>query len=307
MPTWDELRLDALKNSGDPEFQQSVELLRSKPRKLLFQFGRAVTYMTFRDPSYRKFLRSSWEEVIDIIYTQLAENHSISKTYRKDDLAPVCHTSLTKVQRRFQQQPCSKLTAVKRVAYARELVKLTDNILLVGDDDLVGVELARAGFKNITVLDIDQGVLDQIGAIAARENLKINLIQHDIRNPPPHLISTTDYQLVFLDPYYSLEGINMFLSAARTLTANSQAPHFFLSVHLLSLMKEGLNGLQTLLDSQGLDAIDFQRSFNLYPIPAKTRGLIALLNKTLVKSKGIKSTNQFKFFTSDAILLKPKQ
>lgn len=303
IPSWEELCQESFSSQVETKFAEGVKKLRAKPRKLLFGFGRAVTYLALRDPSYRKFLDSSWEEVIDIIYTQVADNRGIQNKHSTDELKPVCHGSLTKVQRRFQQQPCSRLTAMRRVEYAQQIADKSAGILLIGDDDLVGVELARAGFTNITVIDIDQGVLDQLAHIGSQEGYNFKLQRHDIRQQPPEFITKGDYQLVYLDPYYSLEGVETFLGAAMAMTANSRAPYFFLSVHLLSLMKSGLSGLTPLFREFGLELYDFRRSFNFYPIPQKTRSLISLVNRTVTKSKDLVAKD-FRFFLSDAIVLR---
>lgn len=303
VPEWDELVDGSLQESHIGSFASEVNRLKKRPRHLLFGAGRLITRTVFRDPTYTKFVHSSWEEVVDIITSQMAENHRLGRHKLKEKGRPDL-TATPFPDRRYAQQPCTSETVRRRARFAIETCDRDDAILLLGDDDLVGLELARNGFTNITIVDIDQRLLDSIARQASQEKLTIGIHQHDLRKPAPaHL--QNDFELVYLDPFYSLEGVRLFLGAAIDFSTTAVAPRFFLSVHLLSLMKDGLNKLPDLFEQMGVELIGFDKSFNHYPMPRKARTFISVVNRTLTRSKVIrKGSRGFNHFVSDALCLR---
>ena len=184
--SWDRLLQNSALKSSDPSFLEKVEALKGRPRKMLFEFGRVVVHL-FKDPSLRKFIHSSWEEVVDIIAAQVAENNLMRRQYSFGDrtLSPMLEDELKEGNRKYCQQPCTKITTKRRVEMASRFAEKDDPILVLGDDDLVGLELARNGFRRVSVLDIDLELITSIGRLAQSENLTLDLYQHDLNDPIP--------------------------------------------------------------------------------------------------------------------------
>ncbi|WP_035994371.1 bis-aminopropyl spermidine synthase family protein [Leptolyngbya sp. KIOST-1] len=86
-------------------------------------------------------------------------------------------------------------------------------VLLVGDDDLVSVSLARQGIA-ATVLEVDPYTCALIQGIAQQENLPIDLWQHDLRRPlPPDLDDPSRrFDLFVTDSDFTIESFFLFLS-----------------------------------------------------------------------------------------------
>lgn len=306
IPWWEELVDCSLSQSSDPNFKDKVGAFKQKPPPTyLMRLARGICQVILRDPSHRKFINSSWEEIVDLIATQVAENNWIrlNQGINSEDLAPAI-LNYSRSNRKYMQQPCTNYTVKKRVKLAKLLCKREDNILLLGDDDMVGLELAKAGFTNVTIVDIDAKIIRLIAKIKNTLNLPISLFLHDITNPPPQK-ALKDYRLVFLDPFYSIEGVKLFLGAALRFTRqNHNYPHYFLSVHLMSLFQTGLNDLGRLFDDMGLIVDQYYHSFNTYPIPSSVRILLGLVNSVITNLPAIRSErHSFKYFTSDGILL----
>ncbi len=87
-------------------------------------------------------------------------------------------------------------------------------IAFLGDDDLVSVALALTRqCKKITVFEIDDRLNKLISQISKENNLEIEIIKQD-------LCQSLDkkyfgkYDVVFTDPPYTREGINIFLNQA---------------------------------------------------------------------------------------------
>ena len=113
--------------------------------------------------------------------------------------------------RRFNQLPCTVESRRARADLLRELNPAASRILILGDDDLLAVELAQRGFRHVTVADCDERLLERI-----RDETK------DLATPPQ--IIAADFRagfvwdghadVIFLDPPYSVSGAEAFLQLA---------------------------------------------------------------------------------------------
>ncbi|TVQ07695.1 MAG: putative methyltransferase [Leptolyngbya sp. DLM2.Bin27] len=91
-------------------------------------------------------------------------------------------------------------------------------VLLVGDDDLVSVSLARRGIQ-ATVLEVDPYTCALIQGIAQQENLPIALWQHDLRRAlPPELNDPSRrFDLFVTDSDFTVESFFLFLNRGLSL------------------------------------------------------------------------------------------
>src|SRR5690606_28125280 len=123
---------------------------------------------------------------VELIADQACRNRQILKTFNEDSrasLAPVTGKFDSRVFRPHSQLPCTQETAAQRVQKALEMFDHDAKILLLGDDDMVSVELAQAGFRNITAVDIDKKIIKNIGNICDANGLNVRLAIHDLRTP----------------------------------------------------------------------------------------------------------------------------
>jgi predicted methyltransferase len=200
--------------------------------------------------------------------------------------------------------PCTSATAAKRVAKIESLVPYDAPVLILGDDDLVSIELARRGFTDVTAFDIDPKVIAEIRQAAARSHLKINCVEQDLQKPVPQHLKR-DYRVVLFDSEYSLAGISLFLKAALDLTGRRSGTLFFVSVHLMSLFRDGISDLDAYLSAEGLELNEFNQGFNVYPTPRRLKGLIRLWNRIVIGSSTLTTEGHtFPFLLSDALLLR---
>jgi len=104
-------------------------------------------------------------------------------------------------------------TSLKRARYMKENGDLDGRkILFLGDDDLTSIASSILGSaRKIAVLDVDVRLVDYISNVSADNNLKIECIEHDLRDPLPeeHL---NKYDVFITDPPYTVEGLKLFLS-----------------------------------------------------------------------------------------------
>lgn len=84
------------------------------------------------------------------------------------------------------------------------------SILLVGDDDLLSISLARRGIE-VTLLEIDPYTCALIQELTEQENLQITIYQTDLRAPLPVELSGR-FDLFVADPDFTIEAFALFLS-----------------------------------------------------------------------------------------------
>lgn len=107
----------------------------------------------------------------------------------------------------FDQGYVTEETTIARIAllYARgDLVG--KEILVLGDDDLVSLAASLSGLpRRVVALDVDQRIIQFLRDVARKENLKLEVYHHDLREPlPPELLRRFD--TFVCDPTESFRG-----------------------------------------------------------------------------------------------------
>jgi predicted methyltransferase/DNA-directed RNA polymerase subunit RPC12/RpoP len=128
----------------------------------------------------------------------------------------------------------TKLGRVLRLHQARALAG--QRILLLGDDDLISVAIARfaaltgssAAVRRLAVVDTDADILSWINQHVAGTGTAVEAVEHDLRLPlPPSLVGAFD--VVLTDPPYTVAGAELFLSRAVMALAPQPGRHVFFS------------------------------------------------------------------------------
>ncbi len=131
----------------------------------------------------------------------------------------------------LDQTHCTVATKVRRVLKLHETGALEGkDIILLGDDDLISVAIARfaalTGIRTgaLAVVDTDPAVLSWIGERAPG----VSLTEHDLRQPlPPALAGAFD--VACTDPPYTVPGAELFLSRAVAALRPRPGGHVFFS------------------------------------------------------------------------------
>lgn len=307
IPEWSDLCSALYSPEHDDEFAKTIARLRDKQGTAIYKIARQFVSHLLPGVCYQKFLNFRWSEIVELIADQAVRNRTIlanETAESQHSMTPVTGKFDSRVFRPHSQLPCTQGTAAHRVQKALEMFSHDAKILLLGDDDMVSVELAMAGFNHVTAVDIDRKIIRNISNICDANGLNVRSEIHDLREPAPyHLIA--DYDLVFFDPEYSQAGLEMFLSAALNFTRGRPGTSFFVSIHLMSLMPSGIAAAESFLNSIGVELLEFHQGFNIYPVPARLRGLIRLVNQVLIGSKSLGVDGYtFPYFLSDAMLLR---
>jgi hypothetical protein len=305
LPAWEELASLERDPAVSPALAAAVHAIKTAPLGWQYRTARWIVDRFLQKPCYQKFAAASWGDIIDLMADQVARNHELVRSEMMEASSGSLQSRASaRLFRPFNQMPCTRESALKRVEAARALCRPGDPILLLGDDDLVSVDLARAGFRDVTAIDIDPAVLSEIERVSRDGELEVKLARHDLSAPPPAAL-VRDYRLVFFDPEYTMDGVRMFLDAALAFSAERRGTHFFLSFHLMSLMRAGLFELEALLATRRVEIRAVHPGFNAYPVPARLKTLIHLVNRFVICSRALATDGYaFPYLMSDAMILR---
>ena len=157
-------------------------------------------------------------------------------------------------KRDYDQFTATVETSAKRAALLDFLGDVRGKqILFLGDDDFTSVVTANIrSAKGVAVLDIDDRILDNIGAISSELDLGIRRVRHDLRKPiPPELRGKFD--TVFTDPPYTPEGIGLFVSRAiEAIDRRNQTARVYVCYGNSDRAKERFLPIQEVLTDAGL-------------------------------------------------------
>jgi len=136
-------------------------------------------------------------------------------------------------------------------------------LLVLGDDDLVSIAAGLAGVATrVTVLDIDERLLNFIREVAKSEGLSIEVVQHDLRHPLPQSLQRA-FDTFITDPTESLRGLKAFLGRSLSaLKGPGSAGYFGLTRREASLHK--WQAIQRFLLDNGAVITDIIDDFNAY-------------------------------------------
>jgi N4-bis(aminopropyl)spermidine synthase len=118
-------------------------------------------------------------------------------------------------RRDLDQLPATALTVLKRGHYLLRSFDLRGaHVLCAGDHDLTSLGLFLAGGAaglRVSVVDIDESLLEYIAAEAGRRGFSIRCYFADLRLGLPDALHDSS-QLVFTDPPYTPEGVHLFVT-----------------------------------------------------------------------------------------------
>jgi len=168
----------------------------------------------------REWVRTNLNLVFD--YDPLPENFNASLKELPEEFS-----YLNKIKASLERRPSPEFsldqshadtpTVLKKVLY---LLKKGDiegrKIIFLGDDDSISLAIGLTKLaKEITVVDIDNRVLNFISHSAEDFSLEnFSVKNHDLREKCPQDI-TNKYDVVIMDPPYTIEGLRLFLKRAK--------------------------------------------------------------------------------------------
>ena len=180
----------------------------------------------------------------------------------------------------LDQAHCDVDTKVRRVLALHAADAIDGRkVLLLGDDDLVSVAIARLTGSldlrpaRVVVLDVHGRLLAFLRGELARAPFRWEVRRHDLRDPlPQSLCGTVD--TVFTDPPYTVAGAELFLSRAAEAVAGDRRGDVFFSFGSRSPDEE--LRVQRAITAMGFVTKRLVRDFNEY-VGAGTLGGVSHL------------------------------
>jgi predicted methyltransferase len=171
------------------------------------------------------------------------------------------------------------ITALRRAYFMLQNGDLEGRkILLLGDDDFTSLAISLLNITtDITVLDIDERLIDIIEKIAIENNHQINCFIHDLRKPIQDELEG-QFDTIFTDPPYTIPGLKLFLSRAVQALKRELGRKIYLAFPHRA--PNDLIEFQKIIIDHGLAIKEIIPGFNLYDgaeIHGNTTSLIVLI------------------------------
>lgn len=157
-------------------------------------------------------------------------------------------------KREYDQFTATAETTARRAGLLNFFEDVADKkVLFLGDDDFTSVAIASChAASKVSVLDVDNRILDGIAFISREENLGIATGNYDVRRPLPASYSGK-FDVVFTDPPYTIEGIRLFVSRAiQALNPSNKAARMYVCYGNSDKAKERFLPIYEVFNSSGL-------------------------------------------------------
>ncbi|MCK4662607.1 MAG: bis-aminopropyl spermidine synthase family protein [Bacteroidales bacterium] len=179
-------------------------------------------------------------------------------------------------QKEFHQFPCSKDSVLKRVQTLVDDFPFVTSLKigLLGDDDLLSVEIARRTNFQPIVFEIDQLVINKIKSIANKERLNIKIVKEDLIKIVllKHKLDT-----FITDPPYTVGGILTFLYHG--INCLKTKDRFYVIANQMFLGYSGIYEILKNLINAGIYPIKILNAYNEYPNPDNYRESTDIINR----------------------------
>lgn len=156
-------------------------------------------------------------------------------------------------KRDLDQFTATKDTVSKRAILLNTLADIRQKrVAFIGDDDFTSVAISHFQPQKVSVFDIDERVLAGIQKVAVTESCHIQTVHYDVFNTlPANLMGAFD--VVFTDPPYTKQGMEIFLSRAiQLLDPSNQAARIYFCYGNADRAKERFFPIHQMVLDQGL-------------------------------------------------------
>ncbi|HET9236224.1 MAG TPA: bis-aminopropyl spermidine synthase family protein [Oligoflexus sp.] len=230
--------------------------------------------MNLLNPSHRQFLDLPLRGKLHFLSYLL----SASRRNASDDSDG--NLILKGWKRNHHQLPCTSETRMRRAQLFLSLGFQHKSICLLGDDDLVAIELMKLGFTRVTVYDCDAKVLNQIEeAIPKHCRPFLELKQMDFHCPIGLRFHFAD--LVCFDPPYNREGLELFLKTALACSKQDEGSKLIMMTIpiLFQNKRDDWATVERNLQKGGFLSSETHPNFNSYPLDFFSRFCLFCLSR----------------------------
>ncbi len=198
------------------------------------------------------------------------------------------------------QLPCSYQTRLKRADWIEGRYAKDTPILLLGDDDLLSVELSARGFSNLTAADCDVQVLNSIRLATHRNACKPQIALGNFLDK--NFLNETGAELVCIDPPYNLKWSHVFIEQALRSAGTSETRQvdIILMLNPNCISSKERSQLWEVFAKQGFHMSEQISRFNSYPLRGISRSSLRLAIRLALGAESL--PNKDLHFASDLFL-----
>jgi len=137
------------------------------------------------------------------------------------------------------------------------------SIIVLGDDDLVGIALGLTGLaRRVVVLELDERLINFEREIASKYGLSVDVMAHDLRKPLPQEM-LGNFDVFFCDPPETVEAFDAFVGRGIIALKGEGGSGYFGITHAESSFCKW-RVLEMRLLQRGLVITDIIQDFNVY-------------------------------------------
>jgi hypothetical protein len=295
LPSWDELREQTLANRALITAWRGKRPEVNEPLQMRSALSAAVKFAasTLAGSSRLARLRSWTAEELALFVLQQA--------YLNERASDEAQDSPGLLFGSHNQLPCTAATLKRRLVILAEHVPASAPILIIGDDDLQCIGLARLGYSDITVVEIDPVIVGHIRDISRQEKLGIRVECGNIQEIGTDL--TREYRATLIDPPTDEIGLDAFVSGVFRLNATGSRNLLFLSTNPLSHQRHGYEQLRSVLNRH-FSLRERHTGINVYSIPRIPK---ALLNIGMQLAEPHLAVGRIRFYCADLFIFEGKE
>lgn len=203
------------------------------------------------------------------------------------------------VLRRFNQLPCTLDSRMRRADLLTESGLSDKRIMILGDDDLLSVELARRNFLDVAVADCDVRLLTRIARETEGMKHAPRLIRADFREGLPE---TERAEVCLLDPPNSIAAALTFFRLAIWSVRHSRDASICMMINP-RILGSNFALIERFGESCGFEIATQVRCFNSYPLGTVDQLMLRSAWRVLL-GKRSPATSGPLHYTSDCFVFK---
>lgn len=234
-----------------------------------------VLSLFFRSRTIRHILSLTNDEKKEFLVKIINENQKYIEQEKQESTS---NNSFKFVQN-YNQLPCTIETRKKRADLLEKNGFRDKQILLMGDDDLLSVELAARNFKHVTVLDCDHSLLNKLKILTNEVKYPINYFHIDLYHGIPNYLNNL-FDVVCFDPPQNSKDLNIFIeSALKAIKYNDS--RLYMMINTSALGQKNFNNISDIISAKGFKATNKFEFFNCYPLNKGQSLLLSFVSRFL--------------------------
>jgi len=164
---------------------------------------------------------------------------------------------------KFNQFPCDKKSLVRRIKLLKERYPFVEyvRIAIIGDDDLLSIQLKNNYWIWPVVIEADRDVVKKI----SDNNTHALIYEMDLRDF--NQLPRSGVATFITDPPYTLDGALAFIYAGLFMLSKDTEEKEFYVIMNKTMMGKSLLKLQKILSRSGICLVETVNNFNQYELP----------------------------------------